>query len=125
MYSGSSLDSSDDEKVLDISSSDSEKRLGEDEDRSVSSEDQDSKGNCVIDGLPIVDERIGAFLSTTPPVIESIFQNLGARDLNQCAKVCNIWSKIAQTEKEKRRSPMTFFQVNLPPHVCNNMPSNQ
>lgn len=48
-------------------------------------------------------EKFGLILSTTPPIVESILNNLRMRDLYSCASVCKLWNNIVLTIKKNRK----------------------
>lgn len=54
---------------------------------------------------------IGHILSTVPPIVENIFTNLNRRELDSCSQVCELWKRVAETEKNRREDIAWFFQV--------------
>lgn len=54
---------------------------------------------------------VGQILTTLPPVVEYIFKHLSLRDLSTCSEVCDLWRRIAETEKNRREDIFWFFQV--------------
>ncbi|CAG5129099.1 unnamed protein product, partial [Candidula unifasciata] len=46
---------------------------------------------------------IGSTLTNIIIVVERIFKNLNARQLNTCSRVCKVWRDQAKREKERRQ----------------------
>lgn len=53
----------------------------------------------------------GYVLSNFPPIVENVFKYLSQRELNSCAQVCDLWKRVAETEKSHREDIVSFFQV--------------
>lgn len=54
---------------------------------------------------------IGQILSNVPPIVENIFKYLNKSELDCCSEVCELWKRVAETEKNSREDIAWFFQV--------------